>query len=774
MTRPGTLGSLCSVGRHGGSWQRPQGLGEPGAVGLNPVRNLSVEAWTNSSVTLSWAAPEDLDRQNYTYGIQCIGDHKNETQSITDTNCTVGGLQAASRYELSVWAEKDGEHGPKLNLTAATAPNPVRNLCVEAQTNSSVTLHWEVPEGPDPQNYTYWVQCIGDGGTTGIRSTADTRDTVNALEPGSWYEFWVWAQKNEVNSSKETQNATTALNEVMDLQNKTQTNNSITLWWKVPAGPHAQQYVYWVQWACGGHPQRQQDCQGDWANQTGKTNETWYKVEALQPGTLYNLSVWAERKGAASSTQSLQASTAPNPVLITSCTSTSGGYGVILTWSCPSGGYEAFELEVGRQRDSWDSSSCGRDVPVSGLGPARSYPATVTTVWDGMRAPSALLTCHTESTGVIAGAIVGVLLLLILVGLLVFYLRRRNRRSQEKAASQDLIFSSLGDILAKDFADHVKRNEKDSNYGFAEEYQQLALEGHGQSQMVASAPENSAKNRYRNVMPYDWSRVPLKPLHGEPGSDYINASFMPGLWSPQEFIATQGPLPHTVGDFWRLVWEQQSHTLVMLTNCMESGQVKCEHYWPLDAQSCTHGHLRVTLVGEQVTEMWAVRDLQVFQVSPSLFPPWPSPQSSPSALPLLSRWRSKRCYLCVNSTTWPGQIMVSLTPQTPCWPSRRCSGSGWTRRPCRGAHPLCIAGEGQTPPWGRTFGQTILLLDGPWGAHRRCGRKTRMKIWEGKMKRGRGLSTCSTVVTVPATYTEVGGFEPGPAQLTNNDNCNKN
>lgn len=49
-----------------------------------------------------------------------------------------------------------------------------------------------------------------------------------------------------------------------------------------------------------------------------------------------------------------------------------------------------------------------------------------------------------------------------------------------------------------------------------------------------------------------------------------------GLWSPREFIAAQGPLPQTVGDFWRLVWEQQSHTLVMLTNCMEFGRVRAD------------------------------------------------------------------------------------------------------------------------------------------------------------------------------------------------------
>lgn len=103
----------------------------------------------------------------------------------------------------------------------------------------------------------------------------------------------------------------------------------------------------------------------------------------------------------------------------------------------------------------------------------------------------------------------------------------------------------------------------------------------------------------------DWSRVPLKPLYGEPGSDYINASFVPvslwlgsgrrqaeagkrragpgcnlrvfrdqSLWSTQEFIAAQGPLAQTVGDFWRLVWEQRSSALIMLTNCVESGRVR--------------------------------------------------------------------------------------------------------------------------------------------------------------------------------------------------------
>lgn len=58
------------------------------------------------------------------------------------------------------------------------------------------------------------------------------------------------------------------------------------------------------------------------------------------------------------------------------------------------------------------------------------------------------------------------------------------------------------------------------------------------------------------------------------GLQALPTSLYQGLWSPREFIATQGPLLQTVGDFWRLVWEQQSHTLVMLTNCMEFGRVR--------------------------------------------------------------------------------------------------------------------------------------------------------------------------------------------------------
>ncbi|XP_057352443.1 receptor-type tyrosine-protein phosphatase H isoform X3 [Manis pentadactyla] len=734
---PGSVYELSVWAQRNGVPSSPETLSAPTAP--NPVRNLSVEAQTSSSISLRWEEPAGPEPQDYTYWVQCSGDGNNtQTQSTANTSVRVGGLSPGSVYELSVWAQRDGVPSSPETLSAPTAPNPVRNLSVEAQTTSSISLRWEEPAGPEPQDYTYWVQCSGDGNNTQTQSTANTSVRVGGLSPGSVYELSVWAQRDGVPSAPETLSAptvpsavtslrlqeqtnssitlswtappgpqhpphtygvswvkegslaarthsspdagvtlegleagslytftvwaerngvqsdnstlteATAPNEVTHLQNGTRSSSSVMLQWEAPEDPHSLLYTYWVQWTGGGHPQGERVTQGRQANRTSRTNETWYEVEALEPGTLYSFSVWAERNRVASSPQGLCASTDPDPVTITSCFSTSGGYGLVLNWSCPRGGREAFEFQVGAQWGSLDRSSCGRDVSVWGLQPAQSYPATVTTVWDGLRAPSAAVTCHTESAGVVAGAVVGALLLLILLGLLIFFLRK----------------SSHKDILAEHFTDHVRDNEKDSNCGFAEEYQQLAAEGLHQAHTVASAPENSSKNRYRNVLPYDWSRVPLKPLYGEPGSDYINASFVPSLWSSQEFIAAQGPLAQTVGDFWRLVWEQQSSTLIMLTNCMESGRVKCEHYWPLDAQPCTHGHLQVVLMGEEVMENWTVRDLKLWhlQEQESLsvrqfhYTTWPDHGVPHSPDPLLAFWKVVRHWL--DKTTGGGRPIV--------------------------------------------------------------------------------------------------------------------
>ena len=90
----------------------------------------------------------------------------------------------------------------------------------------------------------------------------------------------------------------------------------------------------------------------------------------------------------------------------------------------------------------------------------------------------------------------------------------------------------------------------------------------------ANKPINQAKNRYKNVYPYDSTRVKLSQIHGVTGSDYVNANLINGYVDVGAFIATQAPLPTTLADFWRMIWETDSRSIVMLSNEQESGKVR--------------------------------------------------------------------------------------------------------------------------------------------------------------------------------------------------------
>ncbi|XP_051846020.1 receptor-type tyrosine-protein phosphatase H isoform X22 [Antechinus flavipes] len=568
----------------------------------NEVEDLGRNDPRNSSVTLHWKVPKGPSGANYTYWINWTSENGLVGEAnTTKTEHEVEGLDAATEYTFTVRAVRNDVSSSGLSLPVATVPNEVENLEGNDPRNSSVTLHWEVPNGPSGADYTYWISWTSENVLVGEANTTKTEHEVEGLDAATEYTFTVRAVRNDVSSSGLSLPVATVPNEVTDLQVLNQTNTSITFDWAASKGDANLSYS--VAWVSSG------------SEELRRTQEPRFTAEGLGPGSWYQFLVRSETAdGARGPARAVNGSTAPDPVTITSCTSAAAGYGVVLALACPEGGQESLELMVGDQR-AVHHGSCASSMSLRGLQPARSYTAIVRSLWAGLRADSAPVTCYTESGGVIAGAIIGVLLFVLLVGLLIFFLKRRRGKAEpEKPQSPGVSFSSLGDISAEDLEAHVLKNQKDSDCGFAEEYQQLALEGTGQKQTAAVALENKSKNRFSNVLPYDWSRVPLQPLPGDPSSDYINASFIPGLSGPREYIATQGPLPQTVGDFWRLVWDQQSRTIVMLTNCVESGRVKCEHYWPLDAQTCNHGRLRVTLKGEEVAEHWTVRDLQLFHM----------------------------------------------------------------------------------------------------------------------------------------------------------------
>ncbi|RDD42573.1 Tyrosine-protein phosphatase non-receptor type 4 [Trichoplax sp. H2] len=123
--------------------------------------------------------------------------------------------------------------------------------------------------------------------------------------------------------------------------------------------------------------------------------------------------------------------------------------------------------------------------------------------------------------------------------------------------------------------------------------------------------KNSPKNRYRDILPYDQTRVILST----PANDYINASLVnmqiQSLNITNSYICSQGPLINTVNDFWQMIWENKSTVIVMLTALMESGMSKCYHYWPENGPPTKYGNYKVKLTSESEKTESVVREFEL-------------------------------------------------------------------------------------------------------------------------------------------------------------------
>uniref|UniRef100_A0A3B5LC70 Tyrosine-protein phosphatase non-receptor type 20 n=1 Tax=Xiphophorus couchianus TaxID=32473 RepID=A0A3B5LC70_9TELE len=124
--------------------------------------------------------------------------------------------------------------------------------------------------------------------------------------------------------------------------------------------------------------------------------------------------------------------------------------------------------------------------------------------------------------------------------------------------------------------------------GLEEEFKKLTnMRIMKENMRTGNLPANMKKNRVLQIIPYVRKHLFLQ-------KDY--------------FIATQGPLPHTVEDFWRMVWEWKCHSIVMLTELQEREQDKCCQYWPTE-DSATYGDYTVELKGDTLCETFSLRDL---------------------------------------------------------------------------------------------------------------------------------------------------------------------
>ncbi|CAI5659103.1 unnamed protein product [Oreochromis niloticus] len=509
------------------------------------------------------------------------------TTSGASVTCVVSSLTAGTNYNFTLFTVFENVNSSGYNFSAPTVPPVVPWVSVTERFTDSITLEWENMK----KAWEYQLQINGDVSVSVSDVSSDTiRKVVTSLQPGTEYDFNLTTVFAGLRSTPYTNFTVTAI-------------DCASADWKVT------------------NSSIEAKIEGLFSNATANSGSNVHVSDGcenvsftgLYPGATYQISLVYEK----SSRVFLQCEhklTILPPNLNAHCEYWAAGYSVLIKWTDPEGEWTNAEVNVTGKTHTVASPET--KIIIDGFQPAKKYKVSVTSL-SGLRRSSEphVFYCQTDPRGVIAGSIFGVLLFGLLVALVVFiFLKRPDIISRKKSSfigGSKVSNTQSKSIPAAKFPDHFHQLSLDENRGFSEEYECLAPVGTDQTRKTAILPENKAKNRFSNVLPYDWCRVKLTTSDPDGISDYINANYMPGYSSNREYIATQGPLPSTVNDFWRMIWEQRVKRIIMVTNCIEGGRTKCEQYWPADSKPCLYGELLVTMRSEQQETNWTLREFNL-------------------------------------------------------------------------------------------------------------------------------------------------------------------
>ncbi|XP_064386224.1 receptor-type tyrosine-protein phosphatase alpha-like [Halichondria panicea] len=216
--------------------------------------------------------------------------------------------------------------------------------------------------------------------------------------------------------------------------------------------------------------------------------------------------------------------------------------------------------------------------------------------------------------------------------------------SEGGEASEGVEGVNYAAIPVTEFGAYVADLHAGSNKKFKDLYKNLDSGERGHPVIISVTPENKLNNRFGNIAVYDDNLIILDPIPGQEDcqSDYINACYVDGYKKPKKFIATQGPLPGTLVDFWRLMWQERPPIIIMLTNVMENNKIKCEQYWPESGKK-QFGPFTVAITDQQILADYTVRTLEasldgdrrVLRVKLFHFTAWPDHGVPDYATPIL-------------------------------------------------------------------------------------------------------------------------------------------
>ncbi|XP_074507979.1 receptor-type tyrosine-protein phosphatase F isoform X14 [Sebastes fasciatus] len=590
--------------------------------------NLQVTGLTQSSTQLTWEPPLVAERngkiQHYVVVYRDINSQQNSTNRTADTHMTIQGLNPDTTYDIRVQAftnKGGGPLSPSIQSRTMSIDFPTLNFGVKAVMKTSVLLTWDLPpnyKSQAPFKILYNQQSVEVQGNL-------KRKLIAQLQPDTDYSFVLTSRGNIAGGLQQQVSIRTAPDLIKTKPSTHQPQGGkMTINLPKVQNPTRVRWYYIVVVPVSQSTRR-------WKNPDEMDLDELLK-SSEGPALRRRRHLDSSKPYIAAKLDSLT-----NSFTVGDEKTYNGFYNKPLTSPQE---YQCFVLAV-LQNEGTDSTANYLTFSASPY----SDPIQVTSsLAQGMEQPEMLW---------VMGPVLAVILIIsIVIAILLF----KNSKQERKRASplpkddhsggvKDSLLANSSDpvemrrlnyqtpgpsshrcpntprmrehppITVSDLADHIERLKANDGLRFSQEYESIDP-GQQFTWENSNMEVNKPKNRYANVIAYDHSRVVLTSVDGKsssvPGSDYINSNYIDGYRKQNAYIATQGPLPETLSDFWRMMWEQRSNTIVMMTRLEEKSRVKCDQYWPSRGTE-TYGMIQVTMLDTVELATYSVRTFALYK-----------------------------------------------------------------------------------------------------------------------------------------------------------------
>ncbi|XP_075997689.1 protein tyrosine phosphatase receptor type Fa isoform X2 [Genypterus blacodes] len=602
---------LCAKNRAGNGEDYVKQITTPEDVPSNYPQNLNVVGLTATSTRLAWVPPPLADRNGkiikYLVMYRDINSQHNNTNSTTQTHMTMQGLQPDTTYDIRVQAFTSKGGGPispsiQSRTMSTSMPEFTKNFGAKAVTKTSVLLTWEVPEtynSQAPFKILYNQQSVEVQGNM-------RKKLISNLQADTDYSFTLMSGGNIARGLQQQVSIRTAPDllkmKPARYQHEVEEDGKLTISLpRVPTGTAVRWYYIVVVPVIPASVRR-------WVNPEEMDIDELLEVDA-------DNSLQRQRRQSQdflSPYIAAKMDTLPEIFTLGDEENYNGYYNKPLRGQQQ---YQCFVLADLKNHESRSFAASPFSDPISFKlhgGMARH-----------MEDPEMLW---------VMGPVLAVILIIIIVIAILLFKRKRTSPAKDEhmMAVKDSLLAHSSDpvemrrlnyqtqgirdhppVANCELGDHMEQLKGNNGLRFSQEFESIDP-GQKFTWEHSNLQVNKPKNRYANVIAYDHSRVILTAVEGVPGSDYINANYIDGYRKQNAYIATQGPLPETVSDFWRMVWEQRTCTIIMMTRLEEKSRVKCDQYWPSRGTE-TYGMIQVTMLDTVELASYSVRTFALFK-----------------------------------------------------------------------------------------------------------------------------------------------------------------